>query len=131
MPSRKPSEARVLGSGPRVRSALAVSNLSLREAVEALKGEGVRHSVAGLGKITTAKGTVTTRNSVRNAIAGVTGVASDWLGGFGPDMSPAELVAHKVAAAGFWDEDVDLRISRPKGGDVSDAWRRSIDFSPG
>jgi hypothetical protein len=123
MPSRKPAETRVQLSGPRVRSALAVSGLTLREAVLALKREGVRLSVAGLGKIAAAKGTVTTRKSVRDAIAGTAGVASDWIGGFGPDMSPIDLVAHRVAG-GFWDEDAKLRVPRTKAEGVTGSIRR-------
>jgi hypothetical protein len=54
-------------------------------------------------------------------------VASDWLGGFGRDMTAVELVAHRVAG-GYWDEDAELQASRPKGGDFADKVRRSIDF---
>jgi hypothetical protein len=126
MPSRKPPGTRVQLSGPRVRTALAVSGLSLRDAVLALKHEGVRLSVAGLGKIAAAKGTVTTRKSVRDAIAGIAGVASDWIGGFGPDMSPIELIAHRVAG-GFWDEDVKLKAPPMKGDGVAGSVRRLIE----
>lgn len=126
MPSRKPAEPRVQLSGPRVRSALAVSGLTLREAVLALKREGVRLSVAGLAKIAAAKGTVTTRKSVRDAIAGIAGVASDWIGGFGPDMSPVQLVAHRVSG-GFWDEDAKLRPPSMKADGVAGSVRRLIE----
>jgi hypothetical protein len=49
---------------------LAVSGLTLRDAVLALKREGIRLSVAGLGRIAAAKETVKTRKSVRDGIAG-------------------------------------------------------------
>lgn len=127
MPSRKPAEPRVQLSGPRVRSALTVSGLTLRDAVLALKREGVRLSVAGLAKIAAAKGTVTTRKSVRDGIAGIAGVASDWLGGFGPDRSPVELIAHRVAG-GFWDEDAKLRPPPRKADGVAGSVTRMIEY---
>jgi hypothetical protein len=115
--SGKSREARAQVSGPRARIALAVGGYSLRDAVAALKRQGTRLSVAGLGKIVAAPGIVTTRKSVRDAIAGICGVASDWLAGFGPERSVLELVAYRLAG-GFWDEDHDLRAGPPAKGPV-------------
>jgi hypothetical protein len=112
-----------------MRSALAVSGLTLRDAAAALeRGGEVRLSVAGLGKIAASPGTVTTRKRVRDALAGVCGVASDWLSGFGPDRSTVELVAHKVAG-GFWDEDQALKRLPREDGSAADVLRRSVDFA--
>ena len=129
--STKPTPPRVQISGPRLRSALAVSGLSLREAVAALKGQGGggKLSVAGLGKMAGAEGTVTTRKSTRDALAGLCGVSSDWLSGFGPDRGPLELLAHGLAG-GFWDEDQAVKASN-RGSAPSDVVRRSVEFIQG
>jgi hypothetical protein len=121
-------EARVQISGPRLRSALAVSGLSLRDASALLKRQGeARLSVAGLGKMVAAAGTVTTRKSIRDALAVLCGVASDWLSGFGPDRHAVELVAHKLAGR-FWDDDQNLKRQPTREGDTAEAVRRLADF---
>jgi hypothetical protein len=53
-------------------------------------------------------------------------VASDWLGGFGPDRSPVELVAHRVAG-GFWDEDAKLRVPDTKAEGFAGSARRLVE----
>jgi hypothetical protein len=123
-------ESRVQISGPRLRAALTTRGLSLRDAVAALKGAGeATLSVAGLGKIVAAPGTVTTRRSVRNALAGLCGVASDWLSGFGPDRDVVELLAHQVAGGG-WDQDEEFKAPpRLEGGGPDDAVKRIHKFA--
>ena len=127
---RKEAEQRVQISGPRLKAALATRGLSLRDAVAALKGAGEASlSVAGLGKIVAAAGTVTTRRSVRNALAGLCGVASDWLSGFGPDRDAVELLAHQVAGGG-WDQNEEIKAPpKLEGGGLGDTVKRIHKFA--
>src|SRR5688572_4070357 len=63
----------------------------------------------------------------RTPDAGICGVGSDWLAGFGPDRGVVELVAYRLAG-GFWDEDGQIR-SLPRGrGDIPDVVRRADDL---
>ena len=101
---RPPKDPRVSVSGARVKAALEAAGLSVNAAAGALKDGGhARVSQTGLNNIVLGL-TTTTRRSVLNGLAAITGQHEDWLGGFGGDLSPIELIAIRVGG-GFWDED--------------------------
>jgi len=76
-------------------------NLSVNAAAKAIEEHKLaRLSRSALNNIVLGY-TATTRRSVLDAISRVTKTDADWLAGFaGPDMSPRELVARRIAAPG-------------------------------